>query len=162
MSLAVQVAGAALIQVDTGAAYALEDLGYTANGVDIEQQARWLDVPGDEFGGEAGVPLDAQYMGEMHIIRIDLTKYDPGVVEKLAPRLYGGTAGSIGVVGTLALAGSKTFRVLIKSANAPRNYLRCIPREPIALNKGSRFSRLQMTFEAHRDGSGVLYNSTIS
>ena len=49
--------------------HALETLGYTQNGVQIEEELYTGDVKGDENGGEEGPPIDVQYFGEVHRVR---------------------------------------------------------------------------------------------
>jgi hypothetical protein len=159
----IQVAGAAIVKVGTGSSDALETLGYTANGVDTRTQAYMGDVPGDENGGEAGPPIDVQYFGETAHIRCELTKYDSAIADKVGARVKGGTAGTYlpSAVGTLMFGASKHTRVLIHTANGPQNFPRCICREPIEVNKGTRYSRLILEFTAYKDPtSGLLYNST--
>lgn len=160
MATAVNVAGPVNIKTGTGSAAALEELGYTINGARITENAYFSDVNGDENGGNEGPPIDIQYFGQIDIIRLELSKYDPSVWAKIVPLLRGGTAGSVGTVGTLAFAGTKDFRVLLLGTNFTRNYVRCIPRQPQDINVGSKFSTLVLEFECHKDGSGVLWNTT--
>lgn len=161
MAVAIQVAGPVLIRTGTGSANALEDLGYSAEGVEIEENVRYLDVPGDQNGGSEGIPIDVQYLGQSDLIRFDLTKYDAAVMAKLTPRLKGGTAGSIGTVGTLWQASSSYFRVLLTATNFTRNYIGCLPLEPHSLNAGTKFSRQRLSFICYPI-SGVLWNTTTS
>ena len=51
MAITIQVDGPALIRTGTGAADALESLGFTVNGVTITQQIYRADVYSDENGG---------------------------------------------------------------------------------------------------------------
>lgn len=162
MANQVNVAGAVQIKTGTGSASALEVLGYTINGARITENAYFSDVPGDENGGNEGPPIDVQYFGQVDFIRLELSKYDPAVWAKIVPLLKGGTAGSAGTVGTLVFSGSADFRVLLLGSNFTRNYLRCIPRQPQDINVGSKFSTLVLEFECHKDGSGVLWNTTTS
>lgn len=160
MAVTVNVDGPALVRVDTGDLNALEDLGYTRDGAEIRFEAYFLDVAGDENGGESGPPIDVQYMGERAVIRLELTKFDGTVADKVTPRLYGGTAGTPGAAGTLMFGGGKCYRVLINTSNRPMNFPRCFIRDAIEVNKGTRFSRLLLAFEAYPDDTGVLYDNT--
>lgn len=162
MPATINVDGPAVVQVDTGTSHALETLGYTRDGVEVRFEGHFVDVPGDENGGEAGPPIDVQYMGERAIIRLELTKYDAIVAGKIAARVWGETSGVPADAGTLFFGSGKAFRVLINTTERPYNFPRCIPREPIEVNKGTRFSRLIIVFEAHKDATGVLYNDTIT
>jgi hypothetical protein len=162
MAKAVHIAGAAHIKVGTGSAGALEELGYTRNGADLRPEGYFLNVPGDENGGDDGPPIEVIYMGETAQIRVELTKFDVAVADRVACRVRGGTAGTPSAAGTALFAGSYTMRVLVHTTAAPMNFPRCIPREPIEINKGTKFSTLIFQFEAHKDGTGVLYNAVTS
>jgi hypothetical protein len=159
MAQQVHIAGAALIKVGTGSAGALEELGYTRNGANIRPEGYFLNVPGDQNGGDDGPPIEVIYMGETARVRIELTKFDSAIADKIACRVRGGTAGTPAAAGTAMFAGDYTVRVLVSTTNAPINFLRCIPREPVEINKGTKFSTLVFEFEAHKNAAGVLYNA---
>src|SRR5690554_6659069 len=129
MAEVVVVDGPALIRVNTGSEGALETLGYTRDGVQISEQVYTEDVPGDQNGGTSGPPIDIQYFGEFHIVRLELTKWDPTVDAKVASRRLGGTLGTTGTAGSLYSGDSLFFRLLIQPTNRPRNYVAAIPRD---------------------------------
>ena len=52
--------------------------------------------------------------------------------------------------------------IILDTTAGDRNFPRVFPRAPIEVNKGTRFSTLVMEFEAHEDGSGVLWNTTVT
>jgi len=160
MAIAVVTTGPALVRVDTGASNALEDLGYSVDGVQIIERTFISDVYGDQNGGTDGPPIELQYMGQVDTVRMELSKFDDAVVDKIRPRLYGGTLGSSGTAGTLIAAGSLGFRLLIEPTTDPRNYLFAIPREPIEVNRGTKRSLLIMEWECHANASSVLWNAT--
>lgn len=161
MTKQVNVDYAVLVKVDYGSG--LTDLGWTANGVDVAHEVFTADVPGDQNGGEQGPPIDIQYFGEINRITLDLTKYDPDVLEAIRARLPGGTPGTPGTAGHLFLAGTLFMRVVLSSTNRSRNFPCCIPRSALEINKGSRFSRARFQFEAHKHPStGYLDNATVS
>lgn len=162
MAAAIQVAGLATIKVDTGSSNALETLGITRNGAEITDNGYFLDVHTDTDGGDDGPPTDIQYLGQTATIRLELTKYDEAVAAKLRPRLYGGTDGVVGTVGSLLIGGSKTYRLLIHSVTDPYNFPVVVFREPIEINKGTKFSTLLIVGTAYRNGSSVLRNATTS
>lgn len=163
MAVQIVVAGALPVSVGTGSAAALESLGYSTNGIEITEEVYSIPVPGDEHGGDEGAPIDFQKLGEKHTIRMELSKYDPAVAAKLQPKLLGGTAGQVGAYGLLLFAGSYSFRVLLNNGTFTRNYPRCILiGQPIELNAGTKFTRLRVEFEAHDNGSGVIWNSATS
>lgn len=165
MPIAVEVAGLVTVRVDTGASNALEDLGYTRNGADVRSQGFFLGIPGDENGGDEGPPVDIQYFGEIATVRMELTKFDRAIVDKVKSRIYGNTvatAFSPSAAGSLMFGGSLTFRVLLACTTQPRNFPRCVLKEPIEINKGTKYSTLLLEFEAHKNAAGVLWNEAIS
>ena len=147
----INVAGLATIKLDG------EVLGYTRNGADTTDEAYWLDVPGDENGGDDGPPIDIQYLGEISRVRLELTKWDETIANKLRARLKGAAAGQIDGVGTLVARLSKSFVLEIDSPALSRTYYRAIPRMPIEMNRGTKFSTLVCEFECHKGEDGKLY-----
>lgn len=165
--MAVQVVafGACALKVDTGTSHALETLGYSDDGVQIEEHGMFYDIPGDQNGGEGGVPIEKQFLGEQHFIRATLTKYDPAIVAKLTARVYGGTAGTMATPGTLM--SSNCYRLLlytaqVASVSTSRNYLIAIPIDVIAHNRGAKASRYSVSFVCYPNSSSVIWNTTDS
>lgn len=156
MAATPQVFGPAVIKVGA----ALDTLGYTRQSAEIRSQAFFVDVPGDENGGDQGPPIDVQYLGEICRIRLELTKWDEAVADDVRSRLLGGTEGQPGTPGTFMFQGAKTIRVLVHSTTGPMNFPRCFLRNEWEINKGAHYSTLVLEFEAHKDGSGVLYDDT--
>jgi len=161
MAIAIVVAGLSTIKVGTGSADALEDLGYTRDGVILRHDGYFAEVKCDDYGGEAGPGCDLQYMGETAQITLELTKWDATIAQKLLSRHKGGTAGTIPTAGTLMLAGNKYFRLLVSNTNLIRNYPYVIFRDPIELNAGTKFSTLRLEGTAWNVG-GTLWNTTAS
>lgn len=162
MAETINVAGLAAIKVDTGSVNALELLGYTRNGAEASFQAFMHDVHTDLDGGDDGPPSDMQELGQIATIRLELTKYDAAVLAKVECRQYGGTAGTVATPGALMFGGSKSYRLLIHSPTAPLNFPRVVFREPIEINKGTKFSTLILIGTAYKNASAVLYNTTTS
>lgn len=162
MTATPHAAGAALVSVGTGSAGALETLGYTRQGVDVRSQAFFVDVPGDENGGDQGPPIEIQYMGEIARIRLELTKWDDAIAAKIRTRLLGGAEGTPGTPGTFMFGDSKTVRVTISSINNDMNFPRCFIRDAWEINVGTRYSTLVVELEAHKDATGVLYNALVT
>jgi|DEB0MinimDraft_6_1074348.scaffolds.fasta_scaffold26249_3 hypothetical protein len=157
--------GPCLIKVDTGTSNALEDLGYTADGVRLEERKFHGNVPTDLNGGPEGPPGDVQYFGELHIVQFTLTKFDDAILSKVAPGVYGGTYGTLPNSGTFM--SSNAFRLLLypddyaSGSNNPRNYPIAFPRGSISFNKGTKFRGVQMSWECHQNSStGVIFNTT--
>lgn len=164
MTATVHNHGKATIKVDTGSSNALEILGYTRNGVDVYDEGFWIDVPGDENGGDQGDPIDIQYLGEMARVRIELTKIDTAVLAKVMKRRNAAakTAGTVDTPGRFVFLNSEFFRLVIDSPTDPRNFLRAIPRAPTQKNMGVRFTMKTIEFDCYKNDSGVIYNATVS
>jgi len=158
--MTVHVAGPAHLQVATPASGALEDLGYSRNGVDVTFRGYYDDVPSDLMGGELGPPLDVQYFGETADIQCQLTSYQTSVYNKVQAQLAAGTAGTPGTPGTLMFSELKAFRLRITSTIEILNFVNVVFRQPREINKGTRFSQAVVVATAYENDSGVLYNAT--
>ncbi len=164
MAVTPKVAGACQVMVAAPSisSGALQTLGYTRNMADIRKEAFFLNVPGDQNGGDDGPPVDVIYLGETALIRLELTKYESVVANIVRARVDGGTAGQSAAPGTLMFSGGGSMRLLLNSPNNPYNFPRCFPRMPIEIGLGTKFSSLIVEFEAHKDAFGVLYNAVTS
>lgn len=165
MPISVQIAGLATIKVgqEGCANNQLEVLGYTVNGARIRTEGYFDEVHGDEYGGDAGPPIELVYLGERAVVTLELSKWDYAVANKIGARLYGKTTGQIGQVGTPVFAAGKAYRLVIDVAAEGAmkwDFLRAVPREPIEVNKGTRHSVLMIAFECYPkqvDGTAVVY-----
>lgn len=163
MALGIQALGACAIKVDTGSSHALETLGYSDDGVQIEEHGMFHDIPGDQNGGEGGVPIEKQFLGEQHFVRFTLTKYDAAVLAKVQSRVYGGTPGTMSTPGTLMSANS--YRLLlytaqVSSASTSRNYLVAMPIDVISHNRGTKATRYSMSWVCYPNANNVIWNTT--
>ena len=153
------VFGPALVYVND------EKLGYTRNGVDFTDEGFFIDVPGDEYGGDEGPPIDVQYLGGIARFRIELTKYDLATASKLIGRIPDASVGTIKAgfnsPGTLLFQDSNTYVVHIESVETgfKMRFPRAIIRNPIELNRGTKFTTLVMEIEGHADDNGVIYDA---
>lgn len=145
------------IQLPSGA---LELVGYTRGGADVTENGYYTEVPGDENGGDEGPPIEIQYFGETALIRIELTKQDMTVLNKVRTRTVGGTLGTPGASGTLMFADGHAFRLLLHAPNDPRNFPRTICRGAIESNVGTKWQGWTLEFEAFKDASGILFDAT--
>lgn len=159
MSIAIQVAGPLMVKCD--AAGALADLGYSDNGIRIASQDYRENVPGDENGGDVGLPIEVIRYGSMHIVSFELTKWDALLASIVDTRVKNGTPGS-SLNFAMYMAESKTMRLLLIGQNFIRNYIAAIPSGDLVLGPvGSRYSRKAMAFECY-PVNGVLYNTVAS
>lgn len=159
MPISYVVDGPVNVKLDTGAANALEQLGFSEDGVRVTENAFYSDVHTDQNGGTEGPPGDIQYFGEVHNVEMTLTRYDDVIVDKLLPKVRGGTVGATSTPGTLMAQDGKGFRLLLHSTSKPRNYLFAILRGGQECNKGTKHRKMILRWECHAV-SGVLYNTT--
>ena len=175
MARQVNVYGFADILVATsGTTY--EDLGTTRDSPQITSNGFFLDIHNDENGGEAGPPVEIQYMGETANIRLELTKYDPAVAAKLEDHFANtGTPGVPAAPGTLMFTASQLSvgnggaiglkvactTVIQGSGNTAtplvRTYKRCVIHDPIEVNRGTKFSTFTCNITAYKDKDGNLW-----
>lgn len=166
MAISVFNAGPALIKINDFQGGGIQSLGYTRNGADTTKEAFFVDVPGDQNGGDEGPPIEIQYMGEIARVRLELTKWDGAVAALITCRVAGATDGTPSAAGTFMFAQSKFVRLIIDGSSAYTsldiNFPCAIPRMPIELNRGTKYGILVCEFECHKDASGVLHNTSMS
>ena len=162
-SICAFVAGPIEIWVDTGASRAAEFLGWSANGVQIEEIGFHSPVVSDENGGDQGVPVDYQFFGRQHRVTCELSKLQKLVLGKVEQRY---NAANIGAgeasVGMLLGCLDVTYRLLLKSTtgNFIRNYLAAVALDPIERSPvGSQYTRARVSFTCN-PVAGVLFNTT--
>lgn len=143
MAVEVYAFGPAKISVNTGVSGAWQEVGYTADGVRVREEAIQLPVPGDENGGAEGVPIEFQHLAEQHYLTLELTRFDAAILQKLRSRFKSGiTAGLTKGPGTLVA--DDYFRVLLESdtdATHHRRYLKAYVTQPIEETIGTKYSR---------------------
>lgn len=167
----VVVHGACEVQVGTGSAGALESLGWTIDGPDEEYEPFYAEVKGDQNGGQEGPPIEWQYLGELVHLRLELSRFNPAIFQKLQAIERGGTAGVIGTPGDLMFGSGKYTRVLLNSPTSPVNFPTCIINRA-TYQRRTKYSQptLEFTAAGLTDGAGVLvfgaggilYNSSTS
>lgn len=151
---------------------ALTELGRTRNGVTVSYEHFWYDVPGDEFGGDDGPPIDSQWLGSIARIRCEFTKYDRSLLFNVLGLFAGSTFGRMGAQntavkypGNLIFSTNAYLRVLLKpQIGDTRNFPRCIIRSPHEQNYATKYASPIVEFEAHADelemGDFVLHNTS--
>lgn len=173
MGLQPHNAGAVTVKVGFGPTGPLSVLGFSRNGVDITEEPFFLNVPGDEQGGDDGPPIDVQFMGTVHRVRIQLTKWDKVVSDKLTNRIAGAdTPGDFQnvVPGTFMLGELVFNRLVLDALNAlfDRNYPIAILRDNTEINKGTKFAELTLVYECHENidvpgpAVGLLYDRVVT
>lgn len=162
------------VKVGFGISGAISTLGFTRNGVDITEEPFFINVPGDENGGDDGPPIDVQWVGTLHRIRITLTKWDKAVSDKLTNRVQGNdTPGDLsGITPGDFMIGDGLHNRLILDANDAtfdRNYRLAILRDNVEINKGTKFAELVLVYECHKPlftgapiTKGIIYDRSVA
>lgn len=119
--------GTAFVQTNTGTAGALETLGYTEQGVDMDITESKEEIMTDLFGNRT--PQDFQDMGMMARVVVPLIAYDRAVLAKILNKGDRTTYGSLNTPGiALGQAGYK-FAVLIQAPlDVPWYFYSCLVR----------------------------------
>lgn len=174
----IYVTGPADISVGTGTDGALEHLGWSTRGFPIQLRPYFEDIQTDLTG--PSVPGDVMYAGMDAIIRIELARFNWGVLEKLQGFLRGATSGEIATatIGTLLRCEGAAVRLLIRAPFASKtdcfpdmppawNFLVAYLAEPIEIPVGTRASTPSIAFRAIPDvqsttSGGVLFDEDVT
>lgn len=165
------------VQQASGAVYSpletLTELGITRNGVTVNYENFFYDVPGDEFGGDDGPPIDVQWLGAIARIRCEFTKYNRELLNAVLGIVHGSTfgdmnsqsSGSSKFPGELMFTPTNYTRVLLdNSIGDRRNFPRCIIRAPHEQNYATKYASPIVEFEAHvhdfGSGNWQLHNTS--
>jgi hypothetical protein len=160
MAVAVNVDGSTLVKF--GLTGDLKDLGYTRNGVDVTLEGYFVDIPGDQNGGDDGPPVDVQYLGEIARVRAELTKYDTAIALTIYERFPASAAGVPvnAAASSLLMANNQHRELQLNSTARTMTFGAAFPRSPVEINKGTKFSTLVCEFECHAHDLGVVYTIT--
>ncbi len=157
---------------NTSGAIAL--LGYSINGVEIEEEIYSEEVHGDQNGGHAGPPIEIVQHGEIHRIRMVLSRWDEAVLQVLREYILAsggvntasgnGVSQSLGAAipaGTLVFSNFASFRLVLSQPNYTQAFCRSYPiclfnREPKVMNMASGAAQLPRTGWTYKDGNGNM------
>lgn len=161
MAVSLQVSGTVTVKIGPQECDDLQlaVLGYTANGVRIQEEDFYEEVHSDERGGDVGPPIDLIYHGKRPRVTMELVKWDAAAADKLAARISVTTPqpGKVYDAGIVMIAGQKAWRLVLHSAAASWDLPVVVVRGQFEINKGSQHSRLLIAFEAFPDSQGYLY-----
>ena len=115
------VTGPVLVKVNLRDGGGFVNLGYTAEGVQIEEQFYTNPIHSDQYGGTAGPEVDRQFMGKSAKINLSLVEYNLAVVKKLregqaSTNWATANPGTIVDIGGLVTCGEAAFQILLVGA----------------------------------------------
>jgi hypothetical protein len=147
MAVGPYVTGPCQIKVNFRDGNGLQWLGYSENGIEVQENFLYVDVNSDRYGGTSGAPIDRQFMGATARIPVQLSEFDPEVLDTCRKYLptngAGGETtlanGELPAAGCLVAAENQSLQVvlvglkdaaaLVADANAltlsPLNFLNC-------------------------------------
>jgi hypothetical protein len=140
------VNGTALVSVGTGSAGALETLGYTDQGVDIEIEELTNDIITDVMGM---APQEVQSMGMIARITVPLIAVDRTVLAKITGRGDRTTVGLVNTPGLLLGTNSHLFRVGIAAPlDTPWSFSKCFMRPGFGAKLATKANPFRVQFTA--------------
>lgn len=169
------------LYVGTGVDDALEFLGYSETGMDIEERETFEDVMSDLLGPK--IPTDVQHFQADCLVTGDLIRWNEYVLQKIEDRSKsgaGGTGASLGTisrkeVGALMLAYGKCFRLLCDAPNIdlssvgsimpnlqPRNFPAGYIHDTLKRKRGARVERVHIIFRALADTTNIGATASLS
>ena len=115
------VTGPVLVKVNLRDGGGFVNLGYTTEGVQLEETFYTNPIHSDQYGGTAGPEVDRQFMGKSAKISLSLVEYSLTVVKKLregqsASMWASGVPGTITTVGGLVTCGNGAFQIMLIGA----------------------------------------------
>ena len=134
-----------------GVANSEAELGFTADGAQVDYLIKTIDVPSDDFGGASGGPSDVQIVGCEANVSLDLTKFDKANCEA-AMSGVGGTAGVVPELGSFMRQDGKAGQLFLDGVADDYKF-------PVAyvtrggINKGTRFSTFRLQFRCLMDAA---------
>lgn len=141
------VNGPALVSTGTGSVGALETLGYTEGGVDVEITEHTDPVMTDIFGTQ--IPHDFQDMGMSARITVPLIAIDRTVFLKVIGKGDRTTVGLLNTPGLLKGQGGHAFRLGIAApADSPWSFTKVIVQPGTRLRLATKAYPITMTFFA--------------
>lgn len=134
-------------------------LGLNRGEIPISIQPRFIDVPTDEFGGSEGVPADAQFMGAIATVQLQLTKYDPTIMQKVLRLVPFASSsyeyGEFPAIGTFVKQQGMARALKLTSINETRLFDVAFIRNPFECNMSARYRVYMVSFECWMDAAAT-------
>ena len=144
-------------------------LGQASDLIDIQTRPFYNKIYGDRNGGQAGPPIEQQYLGRIITINFALSTWNSTAINLLAGYRHGVAAPSAGNNVSNAVGGAdwqdnigrmmmqRGIRLCLDSGSvtSTRNFWCCIAEEPIAVGVGTKFAEYRFSFTAYRSGCNL-------
>lgn len=133
-------------------------LGINRDGIPITIDVKSIDVPSDDYGGEAGTPADVQILGGIAVIDLELTKFELATIEKYLGGTLLTTAGTFEELGTFLRQQNKGLALKLTSQYAVREFLFGAffgGGQPAGVNQGTRYASYRLSYRALLDSAAT-------
>ena len=112
------VSGPVQVRINLRDGEGFQILGYTTEGVDVQHNAFTNPIYSDEYGGNAGPPVERQFMGasiklSMQIVRGDIALWKKIREMQSSENWSSGAAGTLSNVGGMMTCGNTTMQILL-------------------------------------------------
>jgi len=150
----------------------LYKIGESTDGIRVEKRIFLNGVPGDRYGGNAGPPIERQFLGAECSFQLSMSRVDSDQIVKIEK--LGGLLSSAGTIPLAAIGAllhrDHGIRILLyatRDTTRSINFPCCIWDQPMTKNKGTKFEEVAMGITATRApegywysaAEGILYNS---
>lgn len=162
------VSGPVLVKVNLRDGNGFVNLGYTTEGVQVEETYFTNPVHSDQYGGTTGPAVDRQFMGKSAKLSLSIVEPNLAVAKKLREGQAStgwatGAAGTITNIGGLVTCGNRSFQILLigaadtaaVAANAGAdvmadnlNFPNCWYSGPVRFNLASKNTTIEFDVEA--------------
>ncbi|GAB6165616.1 hypothetical protein JCM19992_16160 [Thermostilla marina] len=164
MAGTIHVPGAVTWLINTESSGSFTELGIANGGVTIREQIFTEPVHNDMRGGNAGPPIDLNYLGEMHFVRGELNVYDQDVLDALRARINAATSGltkdegRVFPPGFLLKKNTAHYKLQLLAENFVREYQVAVPVQPIEIPRvGPYAASWVVEFQCLADDFDRLY-----
>lgn len=115
------VSGPVLVKVNLRDGNGFVEVGYTTEGVQVEEHFHTSPIHADVYGGTAGPEVDRQFMGKSARLSLSLPVYNLAVVKKMregqaSTNWAAGNPGTLVNIGGLVTCGNVAFQILLVGA----------------------------------------------
>ncbi len=122
-------------------------LGFSEDGVQINIQPFFDQIPSDDFGGRAGPPSDSQILAAIATVDVALSKYDKAEVDKLTSYKAGGAVGVLPPIGSFIRQDGLSAALLLDGVLEDLTFATAYLRRNQEFNSGTKWRRYVIGWE---------------
>lgn len=139
-------------------------VGKSEDGVQINIQPFFDNIPCDDYGGRAGPPSDAQILGAIATVDCALSKYEKAVAEKLSSyqSSTSSTAGVLPTIGSFIRQDSIAKALLLDGTVQNLTFATAYLKRNYEMNAGTKWRRIVLGWECWMDAAATRVLFTIT